>query len=747
MAEEPLKKSDPVATERKTFSYWKSQIDAAQKDKEYKAWLERADKIIKRYRDERSTAMQGRRRFNILWSNTQTLKPAVFSKTPTPIVERRFMDRDPAARLACEILERALKFQIEVSSYRQSTDKAVIDYLLPGMGQTWIRYEPSFEQVPIEGGEADREGDPQAVDEDVDDDLSEASDSYERLAYEKLCDDYVFYKDFLWGPARTWNDVPWVARRSYLTRAELEKAFGDKGKKVTLDYTPDPDTADKNDDRDIGSSKKAQVWEIWNKENRTVIFIAPGSPDLVLKEEDDPLRLEGFWPCPEPMFASQTNDTIVPVPDYVLYQDQAQELDDLTDRINKLTRAIKASGVYDASVPQLRRLLQEGLDNQLIPVDQWAALSEKGGVPGAISLLPMREIIEVLLRLYEARAQVKNDLFEITGMSDIVRGASEGGVKSATEQRIKGQYASMRLQSRQEVVAFFCRNKIAIMAEIIAEVFSPQTLMQMSGYEQRIFEAVEEAVEAVQPPQPPQGQPLPPEQQQQLQAQFEAEKQRVAEQTRQEKLQEFEAALEILRSDKLRGFRIDIETDSTIQADAEMDKGAAVELFSSTLEGLGAAGPIVSQAPELLRPIGDMLMFAYRRFRVGRTMEAGLEEALTLIERRMESETGQPKQPSPDEIKAQLEQKRLEMETAHQTQKMQMEQQRDAQKFAIEQQRAELEIEVERQKFRVKQQELALREREIALQERELAVQAALREQRLIESQNANALKQPLQEI
>jgi hypothetical protein len=48
---------------------------------------------------------------------------------------------------------------------------------------------------------------------------------------------------------------------------------------------------------------------------------------------DDPLKLEGFFPCPPPLNATIAQGSTIPVPDYVLYQDQAEELDDLTGRI------------------------------------------------------------------------------------------------------------------------------------------------------------------------------------------------------------------------------------------------------------------------------------------------------------------------------------------------------------------------------------------------------------------------------
>lgn len=787
--------AEPARTDQNTWARWHAEIEHAQKDDLYKTWLTQSAKIVQRYRDERKEQLQQKlRKFNVLWSNVQTLKPAVYSKMPKPVIERRYMDKDPAARLASTILERAVMFQMEVGYFHASTEKAVLDYLLPGMGQTWARYEPTFEAAEVAAENAQVERDERTAEQ-----IEEDGDGtpYEKVAYERVCLDYVFYRDFLWGPTRGWCDVPWVARRSYLTKSEIKERF----KKLTeqqlnsivFDHVPSQQKNADDTDKEQGFFKKAEIWEIWNKADRLVTFFPPGTQGLILEEAKPEFELEGFWPCPEPLFTTQTNDTLVPVPDYIEYQDQAAELDTLTERISKITTAIRANGVYNAAYKDMVRLLQEGIDNKLIPVEEWAMFAEGGGMKGAFALVPMEEIANVLLRLYEARAQVKADLYEITGMSDIIRGQGDAS-ETATAQRIKGQFASLRLQDRQDDVSRFCRDNLHIMAEIVAELFAPESLMQISGYDQTIQDEIRKAVASVPPPQPvpppqlpapspamappggmppgasPQGPggpsmappPPTPEQQammaqmqqqaeQQAQMQFQQAQQQAAQQAEQMAMEKFNAALEILRSDKLRGFRIDIETDSTIQADAQADKEAATELFTATLQGLTAAGEITMQAPELAKPIGELLMFTYRKFRVGRTMEASLEEAIDKIEDRMKEQAGQPKPPSPEEVKAQAEQARTqadmakvqaEGQMAQQThelemQRMQAEGQAAAaraqaelqlaqekgaleldlqrQKNAMELERAAADLQIEREKFELEREKMELQQQTNAL--------------------------------
>ena len=59
---------------------------------------------------------------------------------PIPVAERRFGDKDPIARGAAQILERALRNEIEICGYHEAMTQAVTDYLLPGRGTLWVRY-------------------------------------------------------------------------------------------------------------------------------------------------------------------------------------------------------------------------------------------------------------------------------------------------------------------------------------------------------------------------------------------------------------------------------------------------------------------------------------------------------------------------------------------------------------------------------------------------------------------------------
>ena len=206
---------------------------------EFTRWEKRCTKIIKRYRDDTRTQSGNETvKFNILWSNVQTLIPAVYAKLPKASAKRRFGDRDQIGRVAAQLIERALDYEIEhYPDFRATMKYAVEDRFLGGRGVAWVRYEPHVRAqelaLPEDGAQ---------VTEDVDEDgnLPEGAEMPEEIEYECAPVDYVHWKDFGHSSARTWEEVTQVWRWVYMTREALVERFGeDMGSKIPLDSGPD----------------------------------------------------------------------------------------------------------------------------------------------------------------------------------------------------------------------------------------------------------------------------------------------------------------------------------------------------------------------------------------------------------------------------------------------------------------------------------------------------------------------------
>ena len=462
-----------------TYEDWYNCI--SQYERTFKEWEGRADKIVKRYRDESRSRNNPTAKFNILWSNVQTITPAVFARLPRPDVSRRFRDNDPIGRVASMMLERALEYEIEhYGDYASAMKQTVQDRLLGGRGTAWVRYEPHIVGQAAGMGEGAPD-DGFQVTEDADEAETEGGiyrEDQERIEYECAPVDYVYWRDFGLTTARTWEEVTAVWRKVYMERAALVERFGEElGGKIPLDTKPE--TSKSFNEKMGEGSREALIYEIWDKATGQVIWLSK-SMGKILDTRDDPLQLENFWPCPKPMFATLTTDSLIPVPDYVLYQDQARQLDTLADRIDGFIQALKVRGVYDASEPSLQRLFTEGENNTLLPVKNYGAFSEKGGLVGAINLVDIAPIAQGLNMAYQAMEQVKGQIYEIMGIADIQRGQTDPN-ETLGAQIIKSNNASGRLKTMQHEVVNFATALLQIKAQIICQHFTDDTILKISG--------------------------------------------------------------------------------------------------------------------------------------------------------------------------------------------------------------------------------------------------------------------------
>ena len=636
---------------------------------EFKKWEARTTKILRRYRDDQgtSTGMNESARFNILWSNVNTLVPAVYARLPKADVSRRFGDNDPVGRVAPLLIERALDYEIEhYPDYRSAMRYAVEDRFLGGRGIAWVRYDPHIKQqnVPEDGyqiTEDIEEGESRNAEGDIHNPTAGNEGPPEEIEYECAPTDYVHWKDFGHTCARTWEEVTQVWRWVYMSKDAVTERFGKKiAKKISFNSSPDGLTKYGQSSK---TNDKAKVCELWDKETSKVYWVMEDYVEL-LDERDDPLELEGFFPCAKPLYATTTSDSLIPVPDFILYQDQANELDILTDRIDGLVKSLRVRGVYDASQPALQRLLTEGDNNTLIPVDKWMAFSEKGGLKGSIDLLPIDMLASALINCYQAQANIKGQIYEITGISDILRGVGAAS-ESATAQQLKGQYAGLRLRAMQESVALFASELLRLKAQIICTKFQPETILRLAA----------------------------------------------AEQMSQADQQMIPQALELMKSSPLRSFRIQVAADSLVQIDENQNKQDRMEFMNAFSNFLREAVPAGQASPEMVPLLMDMMKFGLGGFKQGVIMEGTIDAALQkMIE--SNAQNAENPQPDPETVKAQAAEKTAQMKVQAETQSQQARAQADMQ---IQQMKMQMEAQLETQRqqhdAQLKMQELAAKEK------------------------------------
>ncbi len=669
---EPDKKSDDVKPTARLRKYWR-EIEAYNKAAE--DWHRQSDTIVKMYLDQHRTAASSRR-FALLWSNVETLKPSVYAKTPNVLCSRRYKDPDPIGRVAAELLERATNATLDLYKADERFRMVRDDRLLTSRGTAWVRYE------------ANTDGD--------------------KINYERACIDYVHWKDFGHNVAGTWADVWLIWRKVYKTRQENRERFG---KDVADKLTYSAKTA-ADDDKEMGEHK-ACIYEIWDKTKNKVCFISKDCPDI-LEDGPPPTNFHDFFPAPEPCYGTKTSKSLFPTPDYRYYQDQAQEIDDLTQQIASLTDMLSPKGFIPAGPSadgaDAVRIMIQSLQSQIsqnktifIPVEAWAAFSEKGGAKGLIEWMPVEDFVNTLRGAIDARNQLVQDVYQITGIADILRGQTNPD-ETLGAQQLKAQTGARRIKNTKDEVARFCRDIGRLVAEIIAEQFQPQTLADMSGF-------------AYVPAPPPMmmqpGMPQQPPPQSPSGKTFD------------------DSVVQLLRDDRMRGFLIDIETDSTIQPDEDAEKQRRTEFLTAMGGFLQQSGEMMQVAPSLFPLVSEMALFGVRGYRVGRQMEDTIETTLKQVAQQLQQRQQQPDPKvavEQQKMQAQMQLEQFKAQSAIELKKAEL--QIDQQRIQLETQQAEAELQLEAQKSQLEMQVKQLEsEQKMQLAQQEAQHKAQLAEQ------------------
>jgi len=587
-------------------------------------WRKKAKEVLERYRDDRGLDDHVSK-FNILWSNTETIKPAIFARMPVPDVRRRYLTQDPIGRTAAMILERALSYSISTYDFKDTCDRCVEDYILPGRAEAFVCYEPLILNKPVRTPvQPLPPSDPDLGkdDDDIPNDLTaqpmdagappqyppgtqfDAQGAFqmqpqEYKAWESVYAKYVPWDLFGFSECTQWSEVPAVWMGEYLTKEQCKDQFpGFKDwENVTFAQAKTSSSSADLDDSMQQPPSTTTIWKVWHKATRTYLVFAQDYTEGPIARQEDPTQLEGFFPMPQPMYSLRTNGTWIPKPEFLMYQDQANELDIVVNRLRNLVNALKVRGVYDKAMDELAKIseLYKAPDLTFIPVPDFRMLAEKGGLQALISTLPIEEIAEVIKYLGEREAKLKEEIYELYGVADIMRGATEAS-ETLGAQQLKAQYGGLRISTRQERFQMFVRDILRIKAELIVEHFDADTLRLMTGI-----------------------QVMPDQQFQMMQQQQSLPVGAVSQ-------SEFDGAIAVLKSDKLRGFKVDIETDSTIPVDRMQDQQNRIAFIGAVGQYLSGVIPAVQEGAIPMKVAREGLLFVVRGFKVGTELEEVLEE-------------------------------------------------------------------------------------------------------------------------
>lgn len=609
--------------------FWQTEIDAAQK--RLRIFTKQGNGVVARFRNETDGGMiggidpgsvystSGPASLNLFWSNIVTLQSMLYGSTPQIDVAREHHDpNDDDARVACLMYQRILQADVEASGedFPTALKAALQDRLLPGLGQCRVSYD--LKTTP------------------------EADGQPSQIKYEYACTDYVHWQDFLWGWGRTWSEIPWLGYRSWLTKDEVKERFPEvkADELMYINQLPGGDNQNDNggtstDSDQRNNVQKAEIWELWNKADKTVYYYSPGV-DIILDATPDPLQLQGFWPSPRPMAANLTTTLFVPKADYCMAQDLYNEIDVLQARIANITRAVKVVGVYNASAnDSVGRMLQEGAENQMIPVENWAMFGEGGALKGNIDWFPVETIVDTLNTLIQVRDQTIALLHEVTGMSDLIRGGSTDQYTSDGTNQLKAKFGSIRVQAVQDEFARFASDLEALKAEVISKHYSPQAILTQAS-----------------------AQYLP-----------EPDRPRIP------------AAIALMKSPDVK-WRVDIRPESIAMIDYAQLKSERTEYLTAMATFIQSANSMVQAVPGSLPVLLEFMKFGMAGFKGSNYLEGILDQAID------EAKKAPPKQEddgtAAEQVRMQGEMQKLQMKLQGDMQIIQAKQQAEMQKLQLD---------------------------------------------------------------
>jgi len=641
-----------------------------------KEYLNEAQKAVAENR-KNAAPDSGRRRQNIFYSNTEIILSALLVDLPKPVIKRRFAkeqakdSKKQFYRLVSDIVQRAIEYNTEDT--QQEIEGLKIDYAISGRGVLWCVFDSDSEDL-------------------TDSVTGEVIGT--KITNEKVRVDFVGYKDFLFGKAKTWKQVPWVARRHRLSMEDVKAQFGDIALEISVDN---------KDDNTKEQDRIVEVWEIWDKRDKTISFVTDKLKDRFLKSVTDKYKLKDFFPTPEPVRSVKVASSLQPKPEYDLYREESLDLEECAKRIARLIKKIEAKAFYPAKFKDLAIDISNAKDNEFIAVKGAEMAADIGGMDKLFSYTPIEAKQRVVAGLYTQQQNLKENIYEITGISDLMRSVSNPQETAAATYQ-KGKFGSLRLQRRQAQLNDYINNVYKIITELVCNLFSAETLAEITAislptetdkfnYQQTVTQREAQMRNAQANGQQIQLPPLD------------------VRTVKYFSLPTWNDVKKYLEDTKLRGYTFSVETNYSLFEDEALARKARIEIFEWFNKTMKEALPVLTQSPELAEVYLELISFSLDSFRAADSVKNAIEDAFNSLIEKIKTAQQQPQaaKPSPEEIIAEAEMVRANarmkeaeikahevgLDQAKDHQKLTLEQSKAAGKFSQDQQK----IDLEKQKF------------------------------------------------
>lgn len=650
----------------KDFFYWKSQIQSA-KDA-HKSYRQDAKEAEQLYCDDTLN-------YNLFYSNVQILDSHLCLTNPKPDIQKRFAKfvesdkrRSNLYSEVAKIVSSATEYVVDVSCLNESFKKAIHNCNVSGRGIIWIDYEPEISQEMS----VDELGQPVIR---------------EVVSNRKILCESLNYQEFLQSTSDKQENVWWKARRHLLTRKDIKERFGYMPSEEEMQFETDKD--------DETSAKRAEIWEIWDKSEKKRIFLmVSDNRKQFLEVQDDPYKLAGFFPCCEICWLYKEG-SLIPVPEVMIYKKKLDLLEEVNRKIAQITDEIKYVTVVGSQDKKTMTALTSAKNGDVISMP---TTDVQGSLAQSIAMLPADRAVLVLDNLDGLKERTKKDIYDITGISDIMRGASDAR-ETASAQMIKGLFGTLRFQERQKATNLLRKHIYEIIAEIICEHYDSATLQEITSTHLPTEEEKAQKEFAMKQTEA-NGQ--------------EVDQQSIDEYNRLLFLPSWEEVMALIQSDKLRSYTIDIETTATAFDDRELQNASITALTQTYLALVQSVNTLPS--PDLVKGFIPIMKMNLMNIKVSNEVGRQLEDAVESAYRQIEIKAKTPLPPSPEAIATQNDTKKVDAEIA----------------------KTKSDIDYRKVELALKQQELAIKQQEADRKETELQMQYDLKQQEIRSGVNIN---------
>lgn len=671
----------PEKDGKPSLAFWKARLEAF--DNISKPWKQDVDDAFDEYLNLQSSGgntIYGRRknaddrRFNthypIFWSAVRTIQPAFYSRTPVIVTEKSFKEmRDTVSRLAAVCLERLGKYAVKTSGFDRAMQIAVTHFIMSEKVTARVIFDSSIKQTekrnylnpvmsPYQGDNyqvmmstryVDDEGNEFEGELDQDEDGRYFSTGIQEDLDGLGCEVEVpHYKDLRHTPhARHPGEIDWISFDSLLTRTEFEETFGMEAAQEVTFSSSAGNQKDRDRSRDVKGlpDQYAVVTEIWDKKKKRVYYMTPGYGQWLSHKNnpngEDPYQLRGFFPTAPFLLGTFGPNDLFTSPAYAQLRDFIQQVHGAFDRLRRLILALKKTGVFDASRPELAELNAIASEAQFIAVDDLESLlGPNGSLDRLVLYFPTDEIAKGVQQLKECLVDFENKFYDLWGIPDIYRGITDPN-ETLGAQQMKGKHMSVRFSMVQRDVQRFARDVIEMMCDLYLAKAPDEYLMRYMGY-----------------------QLMTPEEQ-----------------------QLFPQALQLLKDDTERTIRIEIETDSTITQNLNADIEQKNYLAKTLLDGFASVATASQQNPMYGVAAMQVVALVIRGLEKGKEIEDVFDQLLA----QMQQQAQNPAPPPPDP-KIQIEQMRQQGKMQELQVTAQLKQQELQGKAQIEQIQAQADI-------------------------------------------------------